>query len=102
MQYSGDATDVAEGQMLPDPNASLNELLQNSLHVNTLTAISFNMPLTHCDFPSSGLLLQKIFCLIHFCGEVWAASSIGVVEKHKLAVLLADNVFCESTLASDP
>lgn len=36
MQYSYNATDAAEGQMLPDPNASLNELLHKALHVNKL------------------------------------------------------------------
>lgn len=66
-----------------------------------LTVSSSNIPLGSCDFPSSRLLLQKILRLIDLCGKVWAASSIGVVEEHKLAVLLADNVFGESTLPAD-
>jgi hypothetical protein len=41
----------------------------------------------------SSVLFQKLFCLVDFGGQKWAASSIWMVEEHQLSVVLADFLF---------
>lgn len=46
-----------------------------------------------------GILVQELLGLVDLGGQVGAAATIGVVEEHELAVLLAHLVLVQGTLA---
>lgn len=46
-----------------------------------------------------GMLVQELLGLVDLGGQVGAAATIGVVEEHELAVLLAHLVLVQGTLA---
>lgn len=49
--------------------------------------------------PVSVLFVQQFFCFVDLGGQVGAAASIGVVQKHDCSVGLADLVLCDAALA---
>ena len=36
------------------------------------------------------MFIKEFLCLVNFGSQVWAATAIGVVKQHQLAVVLAD------------
>lgn len=47
----------------------------------------------------SFVLLQKVFCLINFRRQVWASSSIRVVEQHELSVFFSNEFLGEASFS---
>lgn len=44
------------------------------------------------------MLFQKLLGFINLCCQVWASSTIRVVQHHERAVVLANLLLCHSTL----
>jgi hypothetical protein len=47
------------------------------------------------------MLVEELLGLVDLGGQVWAATTIRVVEQHELTVLLADLVLVQSTLTAN-
>jgi hypothetical protein len=77
---------------LPDPPKKSNAMLNAVPQYSTL--------ITTAPRSSSYLLLQHLLRLVDFGGEVGAASAIGVVVQHELAVLLSEELFCDAAFAT--
>lgn len=43
------------------------------------------------------MFVEEFLRLVNFSRQVWAAATIGVVEQHELAVVLADLVLGQSS-----
>lgn len=48
------------------------------------------------------MLIQKLFRLIDLRRQIRTTASIGVIQQHQLAVLLADDIFRYASFAEKP